>query len=74
MYSAPPEFFFKSLRENLNNLNLENLFSTGICFKDEICVWEGVFEYDDDSNFEEVQNKLSSVSHVNKTTFDKIHV
>ena len=68
------EDFFTSLRGNLKELNLSNLFSTGLCFKDEICVWEGVFEFDNDENFDEVKSKLSSVTHVNKAKFNKIKV
>ena len=35
--------FFTSLRENMTELALVNLFTTGLCFKDKECVWEGVF-------------------------------
>lgn len=68
------EQFFTSLRKNLKELKMANLFSTGLCFKDDVCVWEGVFEYDDDDNFEQVKSGLSSVTHVNKAKFDKIKV
>ncbi len=68
------EHFFTSLRENLKQLEITNLFSTGLCFKDEVCVWEGVFEFDDDSKLNMVKSHLSQVTHVNKAKFDKIRV
>ncbi|MHA1602855.1 MAG: hypothetical protein ACTSVU_02575 [Promethearchaeota archaeon] len=68
------EKFFTSLRQTLKELKISNLFSTGICFKDDVCVWEGVFEFDNDENFEEIRKKLSSVTHVNKSKFNKIVV
>ncbi len=67
------EVFFTSLRETMIELNLENLFSTGVCFKEEICVWEGVFEYDK-GNYDEIQEKFSKVTHVKKAKFEKLHV
>jgi hypothetical protein len=66
--------FFTSLRLKLTELGMTNLFSTGVCFKNDICVWEGVFEYDDDSNQEEVETKLAEVNHVKKTKFEKIQL
>ena len=68
------EGFFTSLRETMTALTLENLFSTGICFKDEICVWEGVFEYEDDSNYAQVQSKMAAITHVNSAKFEKIEL
>ncbi len=72
--SSLNEGFFTSLRETMIALSLENLFSTGICFKDEICVWEGVFEYEDISNFSEVQSKMTSITHVNSAKFERIEL
>lgn len=72
--SSLNETFFTSLRKTLQEMKMENLFSTGICFKDDICVWEGVFEFDDDSNFSVIQEKLSQVKHVNKAKFEKIEL
>ena len=66
--------FFTSLRATLQELGLTNLFSTGVCFKNDICVWEGVFEFDDESQYEELQSKLAEVAHVNKTNFELIHL
>lgn len=72
--SSLNESFFTSLRKTLRDLNMENLFSTGICFKDEICVWEGVFEFQDDSNFDEIQKNMAQIQHVNKANFEKIEL
>ncbi|MCF2141875.1 MAG: hypothetical protein K9W44_17620 [Candidatus Lokiarchaeota archaeon] len=72
--SSLNESFFTSLRRTLQKLGMENLFSTGICFKDDICVWEGVFEFDDDSNFPQIKENLAKVTHVNKAKFEKIEL
>lgn len=64
--------FFTSLRAKLNELGMTNLFSTGICFKQDICVWEGVFEFDNDSRLNEIKEKLATVLHVHKTGFEII--
>ena len=72
--SSLNESFFTSLRKTLQDLGITNLFSTGICFKDEICVWEGVFEFEDDSNFAQVEEKMSQITHVNKANFEKIEL
>jgi hypothetical protein len=72
--SSLNEGFFTSLRETMIALSLENLFSTGICFKDEICVWEGVFEYEDTSNFSEVQSQMTTITHVNSAKFERIEL
>ncbi|MHA1511737.1 MAG: hypothetical protein ACTSRX_08460 [Promethearchaeota archaeon] len=55
------------------DLKVENLFSTGVCFKEEICVWEGVFELEKE-NYDEIQEKFSKVTHVKKAKFEKLHV
>ena len=69
------EVFFTSLRETMLKLKMENLFSTGVCFKEEICVWEGVFEFEfDKGNYKEIQEKFSQVTHVKKAKFEKFHV
>jgi hypothetical protein len=64
--------FFTSLRGKMKELNMTNLFSTGICFKQEICVWEGVFEFDDANQNKIVEEKFSQVLHVKKTKFEII--
>lgn len=71
--SSLNEVFFTSLRETMISLKMENLFSTGVCFKEDICVWEGVFEFDQ-GNFDEIQAKFSKVTHVKKAKFEKLHV
>ena len=71
--SSLNEVFFTSLRETMIELKMENLFSTGVCFKEEICVWEGVFEFDM-GNFDEIQEKFSKVTHVKTAKFEKLHV
>ena len=71
--SSLNEIFFTSLRETMIKLKMENLFSTGVCFKEEICVWEGVFEFDQ-GNFDEIQEKFSKVTHVKKAKFEELHV
>ena len=72
--SSLNESFFTSLRKTLQELGITNLFSTGICFKDEICVWEGVFEFEDNSRYLHVQEKMAQISHVNKANFEKIEL
>ncbi|MHA1777533.1 MAG: hypothetical protein DRO88_02410 [Promethearchaeia archaeon] len=72
--SSLNESFFTSLRKTLQELKMVNLFSTGICFKDDICVWEGVFEFDDNSNLSIIREKLSHVKHVNKANFEEIEL
>jgi hypothetical protein len=64
--------FFTSLRNTLKELGMTNLFSTGLCFKEQICVWEGVFEYENDANYATVEDRLSQVLHVNKAKLEKI--
>jgi len=71
--SSLNEVFFTSLRETMIELKMENLFSTGVCFKEDICVWEGVFEFDQ-GNFDEIQEKFSKVTHVKTAKFEKLHV
>jgi len=71
--SSLNEVFFTSLRETMIELKIENLFSTGVCFKEEICVWEGVFEFDK-GDFDEIQEKFSKVTHVKTAKFEKLHV
>ncbi|MHA1475164.1 MAG: hypothetical protein ACTSPA_04870 [Promethearchaeota archaeon] len=71
--SSLNEVFFTSLRETMIDLKVENLFSTGVCFKEEICVWEGVFELEKE-NYDEIQEKFSKVTHVKKAKFEKLHV
>ena len=71
--SSLNEVFFTSLRETMINLNMQNLFSTGVCFKEEICVWEGVFEFDK-GVYNEIQEKFSKVTHVKKAKFEELHV
>ncbi|UYP47552.1 hypothetical protein NEF87_003837 [Candidatus Lokiarchaeum ossiferum] len=71
--SSLNESFFTSLRKTLKELDLTNLFSTGICFKDEICVWEGVFE-DTDAKFDIIKEKMSSITHVKKPFFERIEL
>ncbi len=71
--SSLNEAFFTSLRETMIELKIENLFSTGVCFKEEVCVWEGVFEFDK-GNFDEIKDKLSKVTHVKKTRYEELHV
>jgi hypothetical protein len=66
--------FFTSLRNKLKELEINNLFSTGVCFKNEICVWEGVFEFDDDSNYNAIKTGLAEVTHVQDTYFETIRV
>ena len=66
------ETFFTSLRNVLGSLKMTNLFSTGVCFKAEMCVWEGVFEYEDEKNFTLVQEKLTGVTFVMKAKFEKV--
>ncbi len=72
--SSLNELFFTSLRQTLKELSLSNLFSTGICFKDDICVWEGVFEFNDEVNMPLIKEKMSIIAHVNKATFEKIEI
>ena len=71
--SSLNEAFFTSLRETMIELKIENLFSTGVCFKEEVCVWEGVFEFDK-GDFNEIKDKLSKVTHVKKTRYEELHV
>lgn len=71
--SSLNEVFFTSLRETMIDLNMQNLFSTGVCFKEEICVWEGVFEFDK-GVYDEIQEKFSKVTHVKKAKFEELHV
>ncbi|MHA1720855.1 MAG: hypothetical protein ACTSWX_02510 [Promethearchaeota archaeon] len=71
--SSLNEAFFTSLRETMIELKIENLFSTGVCFKEEVCVWEGVFEFDK-GNFDEIKEKLSKVTHVKKAKYEELHV
>ena len=71
--SSLNEVFFTSLRETMIELKMENLFSTGVCFKEEICVWEGVFEFDK-GDYDEIQEKFSKVTHVKTAKFEKLHV
>ena len=66
--------FFISLRSTLKELKLSNLFSTGLCFKDEICVWEGVFEFSEEQVFDEIQEQFKNIAHVQKAEFQKIEV
>jgi hypothetical protein len=66
--------FFTSLREKLKELGINNLFSTGICFKAEVCVWEAVFEFDDKGKLPQIQEKLEKVMNVKKTKFEVIKV
>jgi hypothetical protein len=68
------EGFFVSLREALAELKLINLFSTGVCFKADVCVWEGVFEFENDANFEPIKARLERVNFVNKGKFEKISI
>ncbi|MHA1612972.1 MAG: hypothetical protein ACTSYU_13020 [Promethearchaeota archaeon] len=72
--SSLNESFFTSLRTILQELEMSNLFSTGICFKDEICVWEGVFEFEDESKFDQIREKMAQITHVNKANFEKIEL
>ncbi len=72
--SSLNESFFSSLRQTLRDLKMDNLFSTGVCFKDEICVWEGVFEFDREDHFQEIQVKFSHVLHVKQARFEKIEL
>jgi len=71
--SSLNEVFFTSLRDTMIKLNMQNLFSTGVCFKEEICVWEGVFEFDD-GDYNEIQEKFAKVTHVKTAKFEKLHV
>lgn len=71
--SSLNEVFFTSLRETMLDLNMQNLFSTGVCFKEEICVWEGVFEFDK-GVYNEIQEKFSKVTHVKTAKFEKLQV
>jgi len=71
--SSLNEVFFTSLRDTMTKLNMQNLFSTGVCFKEEICVWEGVFEFDD-GDYNKIQEKFSKVTHVKTAKFEKLHV
>ena len=71
--SSLNEVFFTSLRDTMIKLNMQNLFSTGVCFKEEICVWEGVFEFDD-GDYNKIQEKFSKVTHVKTAKFEKLHV
>ncbi len=66
--------FFVSLRSTLKELKLSNLFSTGLCFKDEICVWEGVFEFSEGQVFDEIQDQFRNIAHVQEAEFEKIDV
>jgi len=66
--------FFTSLRNTLKDLGMTNLFSTGLCFKEQVCVWEGVFEYGSDANFSMVEEQLAKVLHVNKAKLEIIRL
>ncbi len=71
--SSLNEVFFTSLRETMIELKMQNLFSTGVCFKEEICVWEGVFEFDK-GVYDEIKEKFSKVTHVKNAKFEELHV
>ena len=74
--SSLDDSFFTSLRKTLQKLEMSNLFSTGLCFKDEICVWEGVFEFDFENPPEtsHLENEFSGITHVNKVKLEKIEL
>ena len=66
--------FFVSLRDTLKKLKMSNLFSTGLCFKDDICVWEGVFEFEEGKELDDVKKQFKHITHVQTAKFEKIHV
>ncbi len=72
--SSLNEGFFTSLRKTLKNLNLKNLFSTGICFKDEVCVWEGVFEISPGEDLSLLEKEMAQILHVNRATIEQIEL
>jgi hypothetical protein len=55
------EEFFSDLSKALSNLNLVSLFTTGVCFEDEICIWEGIFEFDLSLDLNLIENAFSKI-------------
>ena len=55
------EEFFVDLSKSLASLNLVSLFTTGVCFEDDICIWEGIFEYDMSLDLNVVEENFSKI-------------
>ena len=55
------EEFFVGLSAAVSNVNLISLFTTGVCFEDDICIWEGIFEFDLKMDLNAVHQEFSKV-------------
>ena len=71
--------FFLSLRDTISNLKMTNLYSSGICFKQENCYWEGVFEIDGSifnlkNDIDALHDKFSNITNVAEAEIKPIHL
>lgn len=57
------DVFFVELRKRLTNFGLKTLYTTGVCYSQEECYWEGIFE-DNDLNIEEFRSELKTIDSV----------
>ncbi|MHA1368563.1 MAG: hypothetical protein ACTSWN_08910 [Promethearchaeota archaeon] len=71
-----PLFFNKIGDITKNELKANILYTTGLCFAEEKCVWDGFFEdYEKfDGKMDEIKKKFKEISGVNKVEIDYIEL
>jgi hypothetical protein len=62
--------FFIELREKLTKYNLKTLYTTGVCFSQEECYWEGIFEYHDDFDLDVFKKEIYDIKTVTTVKMD----
>ncbi|MHA1728835.1 MAG: hypothetical protein ACTSWY_08895 [Promethearchaeota archaeon] len=56
--------FFLDLRKETAKFNLKTLFTTGVCFSEDRCYWEGIFEHYEGFPLEKFKKSLEKIKSV----------
>ena len=51
--------FFIALREHLAEFKVKTLYTTGVCYSQKECFWEGVFEYNETFSIDKFEESCS---------------
>ena len=65
--------FFIELRNILAEHNLKTLYTTGVCYSQDECYWEGVFEYKEGFPLEDFRKSLGTIKSVVNIEMNILH-
>ncbi|MHA1681191.1 MAG: hypothetical protein ACTSUE_09295 [Promethearchaeota archaeon] len=70
-----PIFFSEIGRITKNDLDVSILYTTGLCFAEEKCIWDGFFEEKEKfGDIEGIKERFSNIEGVNEVTIEIINL